>query len=75
MWAGIPVRAQGIDGSPYRFEGFIKAKSPDKWLIGTELDGYWEVAVSPQTVVISKAGYAPEVGAWVTVFARRSSGP
>jgi hypothetical protein len=75
MWACIPARAQGIDGSPYRFEGFIKAKSPDKWLIGSDLDGYREVAVSPQTVVISKTGYAAEVGAWVTVFARRSSGP
>ena len=74
MWACIPARAQGIDGSPYRFEGFIKAKSPDKWLIGTELEGYREVSVSPQTVIISKAGYAAEVGAWITVFARRSSG-
>jgi hypothetical protein len=73
MWACIPARAQGIDGSSYRFEGFIKAKSPDKWLIGTALDGYREVAVSPQTVVISKAGYAPEVGAWIIVFSRRSS--
>ena len=74
-WAHIPARAQGIDGSPYRFEGYLRAKSPDWWLIGTELDGYREVAVSPQTVIISKAGYAAEVGAWIIVFARRAAGP
>ncbi len=74
MWASVPARAQGIDGSPYRLEGFIKAKSPDRWLIGSDLDGYRIVVISPQTVIVSKAGYAPEIGAWVTVFARRASG-
>jgi len=70
IWACIPARAQGIDGSPYRFEGLIKAKSPDTWLIGTELDGYRVVSVTPQTVIIRKTGYTPEVGARVIVFAR-----
>ena len=72
IWACIPARAQGIDGAPYRFEGFITAKSPDRWLIGSELNGYREVVVSPQTVIVSKDKYSAEIGAWVTVFARRS---
>jgi hypothetical protein len=73
-WATIPARAQGIDGTPYRFEGFLKAKSPDWWLVGNDLDGTRAVAVNSQTEIINKAGYPVEVGAWVIVFARRVAG-
>jgi hypothetical protein len=73
-WRCAPAHAQGIDGPPYRFEGFIRGKSPDLWVIGSDLDGYKPVAVSPQSVIISKTGHAAEVGAWVVVFARRVAG-
>ncbi len=74
MWACIPARAEEADSALYRLEGFIRAKSPDRWLVGSDLDGYKIVAVNPQTVIIDKSGYAPELGAWVTVYARRSVG-
>jgi len=60
------ARAQTTDGAPIRFEGYIRAQSTTKWLVGNDLEGNRIVYVTPDTPIITKKG-AAELGAWVIV--------
>lgn len=53
---------QPAESPPTRFEGYLKAIGPGKWLIGDIT-----VVVDSQTIVVEKRGRA-EVGAWVIVW-------
>lgn len=54
------------DGVSIRFEGYLKAIGPGKWLVGESF-----VLVDTQTIIIEKHGRA-EVGAWVVVWGLQS---
>ncbi|MCX6031502.1 MAG: DUF5666 domain-containing protein [Chloroflexi bacterium] len=64
---GLPGRtaeSSRTSGAPdVRFEGYLMAQGPDKWLVGD-----YSVIVDQQTTVIEKNGRA-EVGAWLAVWA------
>ncbi len=71
--AAVPPRsAAGVlptrpdDGVSIRFEGYLKAIGPGKWLVGDSI-----VLVDTQTIIIEKRGRA-EVGAWVVVWGLQS---
>lgn len=66
VMAAAPPRAAADDWIAIRFEGYIKATGPSKWLIGNSF-----VLVDSQTVIIEKFGRA-EVGAWVVVWGREN---
>ena len=72
LWTAIPARAQGIDDPQVSFEGYLLAQGPSKWLVGNQLDGNRIIWVTPETVIIDKP-YSVELGAWVSVMARRNS--
>ena len=56
------ARPQPAEPPPTRFENYLKAMGPGKWLIGD-----MTVVVDTQTIVVEKRGRA-EVGAWVIVW-------
>lgn len=68
VWPAAPARALAISAAPIRFEGYIRAQSPVKWLVGNDLEGNRIVNISADTPIIQKNGSA-ELGAWVIVRA------
>ena len=70
----LPVRAahpQPVEAQPAastRFEGYLKAMGPGKWLVG-EIT----VIVHAQTIIVEKHGRA-QVGAWVIVWGEWDEG-
>ncbi|MEJ5197787.1 MAG: DUF5666 domain-containing protein [Anaerolineae bacterium] len=71
----VPVaRAGTADATTIRFEGYIRAQGPTKWVVGNDLEGNRIIIVNASTAVIEKSGPAVP-GAWVIVFASaRSTG-
>ncbi|MGC8780523.1 MAG: DUF5666 domain-containing protein [Anaerolineae bacterium] len=62
------ARAGTADTATIRFEGYIRAQGPTKWLVGNDLEGNRVVNVHASTPIIQKSGPAV-LGAWVIVFA------
>ena len=68
LWTAEPARAQATSAVPIRFEGYIRAQSPAKWMVGNDLEGNRIVNVTGATPIIEKNGLA-QLGAWVIVYA------
>jgi hypothetical protein len=75
LWMNAPASAQTASDTPIRLEGYILALGPDKWQVGSSLEGIHTIWVTPETPIASKGNYSPALGAWVIVYAmRRPSG-
>ena len=68
LWIGESARAQSTSAVPIRFEGYIRAQSPTKWVVGNDLEGNRIVNVTDDTPIVQKIGPA-QLGAWVIVYA------
>jgi|GEM_PF-920278 len=68
FWIGASARAQSTSATPIRFEGYIRAQSSTKWVVGNDLEGNRIVNVTGATPIVEKEGLA-QLGAWVIVYA------